>query len=279
MMKFVRLTFVLAGALGLVSAARAAEAPEGTLITDPATLASLGFRADATVYLAPGVSLNANTPPPQNYGSTDPIQITHAGNDFQGRVSTYAYDTAFGARDVVFVGGDTFVDAAVNLPSGALWESTRFWVSDINAAQDIGFFLFKSCLPAGGPGTPVQTQLGTGTSTGATGNQSIVVGVTPVQTVDNNGCLYWARARFGAAGLGLMKARTQYRLQVSAAPATATFPNDVPTTHPFFRFVEAMAKSGLTGGCGAGSFCPDSPVTRGQLSVFLAVALGLHFPN
>ena len=70
-----------------------------------------------------------------------------------------------------------------------------------------------------------------------------------------------------------------YRLQVSPAPATATFPNDVPTSHPQFRFVEALAASGLTSGCGAGSFCPDSPLTRGQMSVFLAVALGLHFPN
>ena len=47
----------------------------------------------------------------------------------------------------------------------------------------------------------------------------------------------------------------------------------------FFRFVEAMAASGLTGGCAPGSFCPDQPVTRGQMSVFLSLALGLHFPN
>ena len=46
--------------------------------------------------------------------------------------------------------------------------------------------------------------------------------------------------------------RVYYRLQVSPAPAVATFPNDVPTSHPFFRFVEAMAASGLTGGCGPG---------------------------
>ena len=66
---------------------------------------------------------------------------------------------------------------------------------------------------------------------------------------------------------------------MSPAPGVATFPIDVPTNHPFFRFVEAMAASGLTGGCGPGQFCPDSPVTRGQMSVFLASALGLHFPN
>ena len=70
-----------------------------------------------------------------------------------------------------------------------------------------------------------------------------------------------------------------YRLRVSPASATATFPNDVPTSHVFFRYVEALAAAGITGGCGAGGFCPDSPVTRGQMAVFLATSLGLHFPN
>jgi hypothetical protein len=65
---------------------------------------------------------------------------------------------------------------------------------------------------------------------------------------------------------------------VSAAPEAATF-GDVPTSHPFYQFVEALAASGISGGCGGGNFCPDAPVTRGQMAVFLAKALGLHFPN
>jgi len=65
---------------------------------------------------------------------------------------------------------------------------------------------------------------------------------------------------------------------VSPAPAVATFA-DVPTSHVFFQFVEALAASGITGGCGGGNFCPDAPVTRGQMAVFLAKALGLHFPD
>jgi hypothetical protein len=65
---------------------------------------------------------------------------------------------------------------------------------------------------------------------------------------------------------------------VSPAPPFATF-NDVPTTHPFFQYVEALAESGVTGGCGSGNYCPDAPVTRGQMAVFLAKALGLHWPG
>ena len=67
-----------------------------------------------------------------------------------------------------------------------------------------------------------------------------------------------------------------YQLQVSPPPASATF-NDVPTSHPFFQFIEAFADAGITGGCGGGNYCPDNPVTRGQMAVFLAKALGLYF--
>jgi hypothetical protein len=97
-------------------------------------------------------------------------------------------------------------------------------------------------------------------------------------SVANFTYLYYIAADI-AADTSLRGCRVRWHRTVSPAPAVATFPNDVPTTHGFFRFVEAMAASGLTGGCGTGSFCPDTPVTRGQLAVFLDVALRLHFPE
>ena len=69
-----------------------------------------------------------------------------------------------------------------------------------------------------------------------------------------------------------------WKRSVSPAPGSATF-NDVPTNHQFFQFIEALAASGITGGCGSGNYCPDNPVTRGQMAVFLAKALGLHWPG
>ena len=69
-----------------------------------------------------------------------------------------------------------------------------------------------------------------------------------------------------------------YKLVVSPAPAAASF-TDVPTNHDFFRFVEALYDAGITSGCGqAGKYCPDDPVTRGQMAVFLSRSLGLHYP-
>jgi len=67
---------------------------------------------------------------------------------------------------------------------------------------------------------------------------------------------------------------------VSPPPASASF-NDVPTSHPFFQYVEALKASGITGGCQVNPplYCPDNSLTRGQMAVFLAKALGLHWPN
>ena len=69
-----------------------------------------------------------------------------------------------------------------------------------------------------------------------------------------------------------------WRRSVSSPPATPTF-GDVPNGHPFYQFVEALSASEITGGCGAGNYCPDAPLTRGQMAVFLAKALGLHWPE
>jgi hypothetical protein len=52
---------------------------------------------------------------------------------------------------------------------------------------------------------------------------------------------------------------------------------DVPRSHPFFGYVESLAKQGITAGCSSVPllFCPDQPVTRGQMAVFLTRAFGL----
>jgi hypothetical protein len=70
-----------------------------------------------------------------------------------------------------------------------------------------------------------------------------------------------------------------WKRSVSPAPGVASF-NDVPTGHPLFQFVEALKASGITGGCQSVPplYCPDAALTRGQMAVFLAKALGLHWP-
>ena len=58
-------------------------------------------------------------------------------------------------------------------------------------------------------------------------------------------------------------------------PTEPTF-TDVPADHPFFTEIEWFAKQGITRGCNPPAndeFCPDDPVTREQMAVFLYRAL------
>jgi hypothetical protein len=65
------------------------------------------------------------------------------------------------------------------------------------------------------------------------------------------------------------------------APATQSF-TDVSTTSPFYRHVEKLKELGITTGCSTtpAKFCPDDPVTRAQMAIFLVRArLGDQFPS
>jgi len=54
-------------------------------------------------------------------------------------------------------------------------------------------------------------------------------------------------------------------------PCTGTFP-DVPCPSTFAPWIEALAAEGITGGCGGGNYCPQNPVRRDQMAVFLLKA-------
>lgn len=94
--------------------------------------------------------------------------------------------------------------------------------------------------------------------------------------VDNEANRYQLEAVFGAGSATRLAAvRVYYRTPLPQAPETATFV-DVPVTHPFFEFIEALYTAGATAGCGNQRFCPDLFVTRAQLSAILAGAFGRY---
>jgi hypothetical protein len=47
---------------------------------------------------------------------------------------------------------------------------------------------------------------------------------------------------------------------------------DVPTSNPFYRFIETLLHHGVTGGCSATDYCPGNVTTRDQMSVFVLIA-------
>jgi len=45
--------------------------------------------------------------------------------------------------------------------------------------------------------------------------------------------------------------------------------NDVPTSHWAAAWIKQLATDGITTGCGGGNYCPEDPVTRAQMAIFL----------
>ena len=51
-------------------------------------------------------------------------------------------------------------------------------------------------------------------------------------------------------------------------PATPYF-TDVASNHPYFPWIQKMKQLGITSGCSPTTYCPNDPVTRGQMAVFI----------
>jgi hypothetical protein len=62
---------------------------------------------------------------------------------------------------------------------------------------------------------------------------------------------------------------------------TSTTFADVPASHVFYTYIQALYNTGITAGCSQNplKYCPDSYVTRGEMAVFLERALGHLNPN
>jgi hypothetical protein len=52
-------------------------------------------------------------------------------------------------------------------------------------------------------------------------------------------------------------------------PASGTVFNDVQIGDFAADWIEQLAGFQITGGCGSGNYCPNNPVTRAQMAVFL----------
>ncbi len=196
---------------------------------------------------------------------------------FTPLTSDMTYDVDFLSNARFATGPDpgislTTLVSGVTIPNGAVLDQIDFEVYDNDPGHRIMAELFT--CPAFGP-CNLPFIVSTDVQPGWTNLRMSPIGYA----IDNVNDSYPIRVVLTVdAGLQMLRrAVVYYHLQVSPAPATATF-LDVPTDNPYFQFVEALAASGITAGCGGGNFCPDRPVTRGQVAVFLAKALGLYWP-
>lgn len=259
------------------------------------TLSAVAFLAGSAI-ASDSASLNSGGPAaavnldgyqidgsPADWGTTTNSSVTYVAHAFQPIDSGVTYSFAVlgtPANNICLfrnnAAGNPWVEAPVHLPTGSLLQSVEFRFCDSNAAA-----AFTSFLTINSKTVAVQQPVMV-SSTGAEApgciNRTFVL--TPPLLIDNNDKAYSLEVNLGANTntIAIGHARLYYRLQVSPAPGSATF-TDVPVGAPQHRFVEALVAAGITGGCGGGNYCPNDPVTRGQMAVFLAASLGLHFPN
>jgi S-layer homology domain len=223
---------------------------------------------------AAGPGGHAPAPGAPSYGTTDLTYVRVTGLEFFPADASDGYAGTGGTlRRHPIISNTMF--APVHLPNGSIIDYLAIDFCDSLDPQDILLTLLD-CGPLGGNcSTPVANV----NSFGAPGCSVISTSGFHYQ-VNDTGSSFALAAAFQAHDslLEISRAIVGYRLQVSPDPVFATF-LDVPVGHSQHQFVEALAASGITAGCGSGNYCPDNPVTRGQMAVFLAKALGLHWPN
>ena len=173
----------------------------------------------------------------------------------------------------------TILRAGVDLPTGVQLVSVEWEVCDFEPASSLQLAL-KRCVRATPPTDPGACLILAVVNSNSTGCYAEFSNVLIGTTVDNDSSVYVLEVVDPDAlvNTSFRSVRLRWRRQVSPAPAIATF-SDVPASHFAFRYVEALTRAGITGGCGGGEFCPDRPLTRAEMAVFLAVSLGLHWPN
>lgn len=178
------------------------------------------------------------------------------------------------------------VSAVVHLPSGASLERVDMFAYDGVGAwgENLQLQLNKENWNNGAPVRVNICTLRTDVANNGPGYE-VVVGapIAALKPIRNFGGYYSAIASFGTNGtqgvnLSLFGVRLVYQLQVNP-----NLPNpftDIGHLNPRFQeAIAALSASGITNGCNpAGDeFCPDRAITRGEMAVFLAEALGLYW--
>ena len=213
------------------------------------------------------------------FGTQDEAVTSIGAASFTALESSMSWlSSSVGYRSGLTVGGTGF-RAGLDHPSGGVVESIELEACDTSATAAVQVVV-RACESQPAPAacqTVVTHSTGVADQPGCARFPAIG-GLLP-HTIDNE-LTYFVQVTDEDQSFSttFRSVRVRWKRQVSPGPATASF-TDVPTSHFAFRFVEALAASGITGGCGGGQFCPDAPLTRAQMAVFLATALGLHWPN
>ncbi|MFZ5879128.1 MAG: S-layer homology domain-containing protein [Chloroflexota bacterium] len=85
--------------------------------------------------------------------------------------------------------------------------------------------------------------------------------------------MYCPEANVTRAQMAIFLLRSKYGAEYTPPPATGAIFGDIPAGHWAAAWIEQLAAEGITGGCSGGNYCPDTPITRDQMAVFLLRAI------
>ncbi len=180
--------------------------------------------------------------------------------------TTYSYD-ATGLHLYSTVANGVFL-AEIHPPNGAILNQVEFDGCNRNSAitQVVEGALWDTDT-FGNDQTPIAGPVMISPNPSAP--CQAVVATIPGYTVDNTNRHLIVQVTTSAGDdttsfSGIKVMYNQSLFSFSSLPAFA----DVPPSSPIFPYVQWMFANGITAGCGGGNYCPNSPVTRGQMSVF-----------
>ncbi len=224
----------------------------------------------------PALAQSPSAPVSPDWGTATEISYYVGAAEFHSAVqNVWVVGDGEGSAYLTSISG--YARAPVHLPQGALITGLDFYYKD----TDPGFNI--SCALMEFSSTGVLTKIGeTIYSSGSAGWGSASYDLSsPWWTVNNGSNNYQVFISTGSTPtpdqLRWGGLRIRYKLQVSPAPGVASF-SDVPTSHWAFQWIEALKASGITQGVTPTTYEPESNVTRAQMAVFLAKALGLNWP-
>ncbi|MCC6366410.1 MAG: S-layer homology domain-containing protein [Bryobacterales bacterium] len=210
------------------------------------------------------------------------ITLLFTGTDPDVLKAVYREGVLTAAQNVGFADEPTTVAyTRINVASNSVLSQAR-WTNG-------NFFFPAFDVPATtGPAVTLPNKLITGTTTGADGKLTYG-GITDVKAGEDvyrpsgdgqarygeyfggavdpvNGGM-WVTGEYAKPRLSGV---SQYGTWVSYFPwGTTPLYSDVSTASPFFDAVNVLGLWGITGGCGAGIFCPGSQTTRSQMAAFV----------
>jgi hypothetical protein len=91
-------------------------------------------------------------------------------------------------------------------------------------------------------------------------------------TVGCGGGNYCPNASVSRAQMAVFLLKSEHGAQYVPPPATGNVFDDVPQSAFAADWIEQTHAEGITAGCGGGDYCPDAPVSRAQMAVFLLKA-------